>query len=77
MTDKKRDDNTAQLLASAEALRKDMGRSSAPPSTRKLVRDSERLVGRDGPQHGVRLGWFLGLALLLAGVAGAYLMLGH
>jgi hypothetical protein len=71
MSDRKRE-STEQLLAGAEALR-GAAESKKKPSTRQLVRDSERMIGRakgSGPMPVV-----IGGMVLLALAAAAYFFL--
>ncbi len=60
-------DSTSQIIASAEALRSSAGKKrKRPPRTRQLVRDAERLIGRE-PSVAASPSTLPRAALLLAG----------
>jgi hypothetical protein len=67
MSERKRD-STEQLIAGAEALR--AGDSKKKPSTRQLVRDSERMIGRSQGSSAMPL--VVGVVVVLALGAAAY-----
>lgn len=66
MSDDKRD-STKDLIAHGEALRSKDGGAKKPPRTKQLVRDAERLIGREPLANGV--GTLLKLALAAALIA--------
>jgi len=76
MSKKERQDSTEQLIAEGEVMRGDKRGGKRAPATRALVRDAERLIGRQPVAPGVRrmLVGAVILAAVAAGLAGLYLL---
>lgn len=78
MSSPKREDSTESLILQGEALRSPAsGRERRSPGTRQLVRDAERLIGREPQAAGAKslLRWVVVLSVVAIVLAGLFFLL--